>query len=306
MRIPYALRGDEMVDPDEYQTGGRKFGIVCPGCKEPLTARIGNVRVPHFAHLPDREAKCEFRTVLHRVAVRLLTRRVTQLLQTRAGLVVQWKCPTCGQLHRANVLDGIQTAAMARQIGPVRPDLSLFAGEAQDEPPRAVIHFGTRLPDADKLTFYRSENIPVWLLAKPEEIADAEAMKDATELLAVAALGVDCPQLPTWSCDPVYPDGCPGCGKNLQRRYLYVQWRYPERSTSENDAVVMIGKWGETFGPSTFTARELEVAEEHGADTMDRGRMFYEYKAEILQSSRPVGSYSQGCPGCGRVVPDQA
>ena len=106
--------------------------------------------------------------------------------------------------------------------------------------------------------------------------------------------------------NPVYPAGCPDCGKNLKRRFLYVRWRYPERRhTTEDIAVVMLGRYGLTFGPSTFTARELQAAEEHGADTADRGRMFYEHHAEILQSSQPVGSYSQGCSQCGKVVPDQ-
>lgn len=66
----------------------------------------------------------------------------------------------------------------------------------------------------------------------------------------------------------------------------------------------MLGTYGNTSGPSTFTARELQVAEEHGADTSDRGRLFYEHNGEILKSSPPVGSYSQGCSHCGKVVPD--
>lgn len=318
MRIPYALRGEELVDPHEYDTGGRKPGIVCPGCKEPLVAKVGEIREPHFAHLPDREAECEYRTVLHRVAVRLLARRMEELIRTHAGLFIRWKCPTCGQFHRANVLDGIQTTATARQIGSVRPDLSLFPGAAKDQPPRAVIHLGSKPVSADKAAFYRTEKIRVWLLKRPEELAEVEAMKDTAELPAVEVLGIECPQpkpagtlihsprppLPTPSPDPVYPDGCPGCGKNLKRRFLYVEWRYPERSTTEDVAIVMLGSNGATFGPSTFTAHELQVAEEHGADTSDRGRLFYEHNAEILKNSQPVGSYSQGCPRCGRVVPD--
>lgn len=188
MRIPYALRGEEMVDPHEYDTGGRKPGIVCPGCKEPLVAKIGEIREPHFAHLPDRGAKCEYRTILHRVAVRLLARRVGEMIRTRAVLFVRWKCPACGLFHRANVLDGIQTTATALQIGPVRPDLSLFPGEAQEQPPLAVIHLGSKPVSADKLAFYRAENVRVWLLKRPEELAEAEAMKDAAELLAVEVL----------------------------------------------------------------------------------------------------------------------
>ncbi len=320
MLIPYALRGEELVDPQEYDTGGRKPGIVCPGCKEPLVAKIGEVRVPHFAHLPDRGAKCEYRTVLHRVAVRLLARRVGELLRTQAGLFVRWKCPTCGLFHRINVLDGIKTAAMARQVGPVRPDLSLFAGEAQDQPPRGMVHLGAKPASADKLAVYRAQNIPVWLLRPPETLADATTMKDTAELLAVDVLGVECPQpepaaAPTVpshpprsvasSPAPVYPGGCPACGKNLKRRYLYVQWRYPELHTWEDDAIVMLDGFGKTLGPGTFTARELQVAEEHGANTTDRGRLYYANAAEILQTSQPVGSYSQGCPHCGTVVPDR-
>lgn len=177
MRIPYALRGDDLVDPQEYDTGGRKPGIVCPGCREPLVAKIGEIREPHFAHLPDRGAKCQFRTVLHRVAVRLLARRMEELLRTRAGLLVRWKCPTCGQYHTTNLLDGIKATASAQQIGPVRPDLTLFADQGQEQPPRAVIHLGGKPTDADKLAAFRALNVPVWLFKRPEQLAEVEAMK---------------------------------------------------------------------------------------------------------------------------------
>lgn len=66
----------------------------------------------------------------------------------------------------------------------------------------------------------------------------------------------------------------------------------------------MLGKDGATSGPRTFTAREIEVAQEHGADTSDRGRSFYEHSADTLKHSQPIGSYAQGCPHCGKVVPD--
>ena len=320
MSIPYALRGQELIDPYEFDTGGRKPGIVCPGCKEPLVAKVGEIREPHFAHLPDWGAGCEYRTVLHRVAVRFLARRVGELLRTRTELFVRWKCSTCGQFHRANVLDGILITAMGQRVGPVRPDLSLFASGNLDQPPRAVLHLGGKPADTDKLAFYRANNIRMWLLKRPVETADAEAMRDDAELTAVEVLGIDCPQpklavaltpvpQPLFTvppvADPIYPDGCPSCGKNLKRRHLYVRWRYPEQRTSENAAIVMLGRDGDTFGPTAFTVKELEVAAAHGADVKDRGGTFYEHHADILKHSQPVGSYSQGCPRCGRVVPDQ-
>ena len=61
---------------------------------------------------------------------------------------------------------------------------------------------------------------------------------------------------------------------------------------------------GETYGLVAFTAREREVAGEHGASTNDPGRLFYEHFADVLKKSQPVGSYSQRCPGGGTVVPD--
>ena len=67
----------------------------------------------------------------------------------------------------------------------------------------------------------------------------------------------------------------------------------------------MLGSNGPTFGPGTFTACELQVAREQGADTTNRGRTFYEHNAEILKLSQPVGSYAQGCSHCGKVVPDE-
>ena len=51
-KIPYGLRDDRLVHVSQLSRGerGSRCGCVCPECKSPLTARMGEVNRHHFAH----------------------------------------------------------------------------------------------------------------------------------------------------------------------------------------------------------------------------------------------------------------
>lgn len=53
---PFGLRDEEIVlikDIEENQRGV-KCNCVCPLCKEPFEARLGNIRTHHFAHIGNK------------------------------------------------------------------------------------------------------------------------------------------------------------------------------------------------------------------------------------------------------------
>ena len=58
VKFPYALRDNEMIwieDIKEVERGA-KCRCICPKCKEDLLAKLGVVRIPHFAH--SNKTKC--------------------------------------------------------------------------------------------------------------------------------------------------------------------------------------------------------------------------------------------------------
>lgn len=55
--IPFGLRPDgSLIDPEAAERG-LACNCVCPGCREPLMAKKGDVRVHHFSHVGDHSCK---------------------------------------------------------------------------------------------------------------------------------------------------------------------------------------------------------------------------------------------------------
>ncbi len=52
LKIPFGLQGDTivMIEDISPEARGRKCNCVCPSCKAPLLARLGEIRTHHFAH----------------------------------------------------------------------------------------------------------------------------------------------------------------------------------------------------------------------------------------------------------------
>lgn len=70
--LPYGLRGDQIVyihELNEETEYGLKCNCVCPGCGDPLVARIrGTKREKHFAHHNGSDCGKGYETAIHRMA----------------------------------------------------------------------------------------------------------------------------------------------------------------------------------------------------------------------------------------------
>ncbi len=74
VRIPFALKGEELVSISQVKSG-LACGCICPECKAPLIARKGEVNIHHFAHSSsDEQESCTraFETSIHKMAKQIL------------------------------------------------------------------------------------------------------------------------------------------------------------------------------------------------------------------------------------------
>ena len=66
LEIPYAYTSDkQLVSPE---IASKDIDYFCPECENPVILRKGEVRIAHFAHLPDVETNCTGEGVVHKVA----------------------------------------------------------------------------------------------------------------------------------------------------------------------------------------------------------------------------------------------
>jgi len=86
IKYKYAFDLDQRIvsigdlDPDKPRVRGE---YTCVGCGHELIARLGQIRVRHFAHKPDQEAVCATETYLHRLAKALFYQEYTACLATQ-------------------------------------------------------------------------------------------------------------------------------------------------------------------------------------------------------------------------------
>lgn len=70
MKFDFAYKDGKIVKISEVERGD-KCGCLCPSCNAPLTARMGEERVHHFAHSKSKECKNYGETMLHLMAKKI-------------------------------------------------------------------------------------------------------------------------------------------------------------------------------------------------------------------------------------------
>ena len=103
--LPYGVNSENRLVHVSDVPNGRACACDCPGCKAPLIARQGRIRVWHFAH--DNPApECE--SWLHATAKRLFAQTIMDGIQNGTPVWARFECegPRCGsgRSHKVDLL----------------------------------------------------------------------------------------------------------------------------------------------------------------------------------------------------------
>lgn len=244
IKIPYAYREGRLTHVSKA-VSGRKCGCFCVVCGEPLVAKKGESRQPHFAH--DKESECKAETALHRIGKLLIKERVDLAIATGSEIPLRWACPYCNENHEANLLKKARRCELEHPIATARADVVLL--DSYDIAYAALEIVVTHMPEEATEQIYKKNNIRLLRF-------DLKSEADLLKLTAPEGVRPD-------FVDHCVMPRCPGCQTFLRQRKLYVAdkscWRCGRlmKLTYAYD--------GRTIrGPEAYADFEIEVARKEG------------------------------------------
>jgi len=150
LRVPFGMgvHDGRMYGPLEVARG-RACNCVCPGCREPLLAKlpVESNRVPHFAHAPGAECALGLETSLHLAAKQIIEQERSHFVPAlRATLDIKDALNRVHHREHVFSFEGTQLLAEVRveqSLDTVRPDLIAvpLAGGQEVAIEIAVTHF---------------------------------------------------------------------------------------------------------------------------------------------------------------------
>lgn len=150
---PYALNSERtLIFIENVERDDKEY--ICPGCNQPMIARLGKIRVHHFAHKASTnvQGSCNGETALHMTAKYLLKQRFEN-----HTLSIEWCCDKCKHFYKWMGGD-CDTVDIEQYFYGVKPD-ALFSYAGQ---PRYVIEVAvTHDTEPESLIVYRKERLPV-------------------------------------------------------------------------------------------------------------------------------------------------
>jgi hypothetical protein len=103
--IAYRWALTPMGYPLPIEQAKRGEHYVCPLCRGPMIARLGEQVQHHFAHTND--TGCTPEAVTRAALGRWITLQLRDALAKRQAIKVQWLCPKCKNQHQAQLLSGV-------------------------------------------------------------------------------------------------------------------------------------------------------------------------------------------------------
>ncbi len=203
IKIPYGVRNGEPIHVSDVERG-LACDCVCLACKKQLVARKGEKKGHHFAHYKSPE--CSAETVLHYYAKRLLERRIFNSIEKKEKLQIKWSCAECEGEHVGNIVKKAATVAVEENIGPCRPDLTIFDN---DHNPVLFVEIVVSHKPEDYVYEYVKENKLGLLEFRLKDGIDLEALENSEVLFP----------------KKVYPctrPKCNNCGKPLREKTLHI------------------------------------------------------------------------------------
>jgi hypothetical protein len=153
--IAYGWALDESGRPVPISAAQRGGHYVCPLCRSPMIARLGEQLQHHYSH--ERETGCTPETVTRAAVRRWLTIECRDALTKGGGIKINWRCKKCGRYHAADLLSGVTYVTEGYLWDGHYADVGLVdsAGNAC----AVVLVQDAEVPTQDTLDFFLQEEI---------------------------------------------------------------------------------------------------------------------------------------------------
>lgn len=140
LKIPIAL--DEVGLLIRVENAEKSNSYFCPSCSVKLTLRVGDVKVPHFAHQPSEV--CNEETITHKTAKFLVQKAVRD---AHAGMapypVVERECSVCSKAVTETLSTKLEDAELEKKLScGYIVDVVLLSGGA----PKAAVEIRVKHP----------------------------------------------------------------------------------------------------------------------------------------------------------------
>ena len=262
LKVPYGERDGHLLHVDEVSSG-LACQCICPLCQGMLIARKGEYNQPHFAHQSD--TNCDGESLLHIIGKRLLYSRISEAISQGQPLAFQWRCHECHDTHEGNLLDDAGRVGMEKDVGKIRPDITIY--DLHGHPQVAIEVIVTHEPEKQVWQYIRENDIH--LVAFHVEEHNLESLERTTPLRPSLSYGHPCTRAK-----------CDNCKRPLNQRWLYVidelcsKCQYlAKRAVIKTDIVDLL-----LYGPERFDEHQIALSNQHGVTLEMQKNEYFQFR----------------------------
>lgn len=245
-----ALNGKNILVKADSATKAEVF--YCPDCKGVMILRKGQVRIAHFAH-KTLTPNCNPETVLHKVGKEKIKETIQLSIKDGGGIQINHSCSECWDIHRYNLLDGVTSVELEKQLGNVRPDISLLDTNGKTKTVIEVVV--THAPEESALAAFKEFGV-IYIRVNLRDYSDLNFIKEKLSY-PINYNKFNCKDLPNTVevlPEPEYPSHmfifnycCNQCGEDTKIALIDVQENFFEITQ-----------------PDEFSETELALARKEG------------------------------------------
>ena len=164
----YALNANlELINIESVKNGVEYY---CPGCKNKMIPKCGNIKQHHFAHKPSSELNVsEKKTLLaclqssesylHNAFKTGLYQILKDKIEHREPFMVHWNASNLGNQVK-NLLEDVDSIEIEKFSGTIKPDITLYDKYSKAKIAiEIVVH---NKPDKEKLAYYSENKIELF------------------------------------------------------------------------------------------------------------------------------------------------
>jgi hypothetical protein len=165
---------------------------ICPACKRPVTMKLGNIRVHHFAHQPD--SACVLTNPETAVHFNMKHYIANQLKNTSTVLITQ-SCISCENSQTIRWVSDWDDIQIEYTVDLYRPDIALLR---EGIPIGAIEVLVTHTVEPDKASYYRQKFIRWIEVQGTESFYQGKAKWTSDQPLPYMQMSKE---IPDWVCE---------------------------------------------------------------------------------------------------------